>query len=70
MNFGLKITKWVSYHGLSFNIDPDLSYYKNIDACGLKDYDATSLAELGVNIKQEIFDKEYTKIFIKKLKEI
>ena len=67
---GLKITKWVTFHGLSFNINPDLSYYNNIHACGLKNYKSTSLAELGVNIKSEIFDKEYAKKFIDKLKEI
>ena len=33
---GLRIKKWITYHGLSFNINPNLSYYKNINACGLK----------------------------------
>ena len=46
---GLRIKKWVTYHGLSFNINPDLNYYKNINACGLKEYSSTSMKNLGIN---------------------
>ena len=47
---GLRVSKWVTYHGLSFNINPNLNYYKDIHSCGLKDYKNTSLEEIGVNI--------------------
>ena len=65
---GLRIQKWITYHGLSFNIDPDLTYYKNIKACGLTNYSATSLRELGVNLSQKEFDQILINILDKNLK--
>ena len=65
---GLRIKKWVTYHGLSFNINPDLSYYKNIHACGLKNYKTTSLSDLGVNINVKDFDKVFVDKFYDELK--
>ena len=64
---GLRVSKWVTYHGLSFNINPDLGYYNNIHSCGLKDYKNTSLKEIGLNISNKDFDNEFMKIFIKKI---
>ena len=61
---GLRIKKWVTYHGLSFNLNPDLIHYQNIEACGLPDYKSTSLLSLGIKISQEKFDKMYLKYFI------
>jgi lipoyl(octanoyl) transferase len=54
---GIRISRWVTYHGISININPDLSYYKNIIACGLKEFPVTSLKELGFNINSNEFDK-------------
>ena len=65
---GLRIKKWITYHGLSFNIDPDLTYYKNIEACGLKNYSTTSLKELGVKLSKKEFDQIFLDIFNKELK--
>lgn len=65
---GLRIKKWVTYHGLSFNIDPDLTYYDHIRACGLVDYSTTSLKELGIKTSTKEFDKIFLNIFNKKLK--
>ena len=65
---GLRLKKWTTYHGLSFNINPDLSYYDNIHACGLKNYKTTSLLELGINISKEEFDKMFFKKFNDELK--
>jgi len=64
---GLRIKKWVTYHGLSFNINPDLKYYEKIDACGLRDYSATSMQSLGINISNDEFDKIYLKYFLEDL---
>ena len=64
---GLRISKWVTYHGLSFNINPDLKYYENIYSCGLKNFKNTSLKELNVNISRDEFDYNFKKIFIKNL---
>tara|TARA_B100001287_G_C22655048_1_gene517242 strand:- start:1043 stop:1690 length:648 start_codon:yes stop_codon:yes gene_type:complete len=67
---GIRVSKWVTYHGLSFNINPDMNYYKNIHACGLKGYENTSLKELGIDISQDEFDNEYKKIFLNKISNI
>ena len=67
---GLRVKKWITYHGLSFNINPDLRYYNCIHACGLKEYTNTSLNELGIKIDQKEFDEGFKKIFLKKLKTI
>ena len=67
---GLRIKKWVTYHGLSFNINPDLQYYNYIEACGLADYSATSLYDLGINLSQQEFDKIFYNIFKKELKKL
>ena len=64
---GLRIKKWITYHGLSFNIKPDLEYYEHIHACGLTEYQNTSLKQLGINISSETFDQEYLVEFKKLL---
>ena len=60
---GLRIRKWVTYHGLSFNINPDLKFYENINACGLKNYSSTSLKNLNINLSDKEFDKIFKKNF-------
>ncbi len=67
---GLRLKKWITYHGLSFNINPDLNYYNSIHPCGLKDYKITSLKKLGVKISVELFDQEFGKIFIDELEKL
>ena len=67
---GLRIKKWITYHGLSFNINPDLKYYNYIHSCGLKEYENTSMKELGIKLEQSEFDNKFRKIFIEKLKNI
>ena len=60
---GLRIRKWVTYHGLSFNINPDLKFYENINACGLENYTSTSLKDLCINLSNKEFDKIFNKNF-------
>ena len=67
---GLRVKKWITYHGMSFNINPDLKYYNSIHSCGLKEYENTSLNELGIKIDQKEFDEGFKKIFLNKLKTI
>jgi lipoyl(octanoyl) transferase len=45
---GVRIRHWVSLHGVSLNIDPDLGHYRGIVACGVHDHGVTSLAVQGV----------------------
>ena len=67
---GLRLKKWITYHGLSFNINPDMRNYNFINSCGLKNFKNTSLQELGVEIKENKFDEEYSKIFLNNLKNL
>ena len=67
---GLRIKKWITYHGLSFNINPDLKYYNYIHSCGLKEYQNTSMEELGIKLDQSEFDNKFRDIFIENLKTI
>ena len=67
---GLRVKKWITYHGMSFNINPDLKYYNSIHSCGLKEYANTSLNELGIKIDQKEFDEGFKEIFLNKLKTI
>ncbi|MEM6338400.1 MAG: lipoyl(octanoyl) transferase LipB [Pseudomonadota bacterium] len=64
---GVRIKKWVTYHGIAVNINTDLQKYKGIIPCGISDFPVTSLYELGIetSIKNfnSIFKKEFEKIF-------
>ncbi len=53
---GIKIKKWVSYHGIAINIDPDLKAFENIIPCGIKEFGVTSLKEIEVDLTLD-FDK-------------
>jgi lipoyl(octanoyl) transferase len=45
---GVRVRRWVSYHGVALNVDPDLAHYGGIVPCGISEYGVTSLARLGV----------------------
>ena len=47
---GVRLKKWVSFHGISINVDPDLSHFSGIVPCGLAQHGVTSLAALGKNV--------------------
>lgn len=44
---GVRVSKWVSYHGISLNVSPDLGNYDGIVPCGIKDQGVTSFEDLG-----------------------
>ncbi|MDC1184521.1 lipoyl(octanoyl) transferase LipB [Alphaproteobacteria bacterium] len=64
---GLRLKNWITYHGLSFNINPDMKNYDYINACGLGNYNNTSLKELGIKINEDRFDEEFSQIFLKNI---
>lgn len=45
---GVRVRRWVTLHGLSINLEPDLTHYDGIVPCGIAEHGVTSLAELGV----------------------
>jgi lipoyl(octanoyl) transferase len=44
---GVRLRRWVSFHGVSLNVAPDLEHFSGIVPCGVSEYGVTSLAELG-----------------------
>ena len=63
---GVKSSRWVTMHGIGFNINPNLSYFENIIPCGITDKNVTSLSkELG----KEITTSEVTPVFLEKMAE-
>lgn len=47
---GIRLRKWVSFHGFSINVDPDLSHFDGIVPCGIRDHGVTSLVDLGLPV--------------------
>ncbi|OYU18077.1 MAG: lipoate-protein ligase B [Rhodobacteraceae bacterium PARR1] len=47
---GVKLRKWVSFHGLSINVEPDLGHFSGIVPCGIRDHGVTSLVDLGLPV--------------------
>jgi lipoyl(octanoyl) transferase len=45
---GVRVTRWVTWHGLALNVDPDLSHFGGIVPCGIREHGVTSLRALGV----------------------
>lgn len=54
---GVRVRKWVTYHGISINLDPDLTHYNGIVPCGIREYGVTSLKELGVDVSMSGLDQ-------------
>ena len=44
---GIRVRRWVSFHGISLNVEPDLSHFAGIVPCGIRGHGVTSLADLG-----------------------
>jgi len=53
---GVRVTRWVSWHGVALNVDPDLSHFGGIVPCGVADHGVTSLHRLGVLATMEEAD--------------
>jgi lipoyl(octanoyl) transferase len=45
---GVRVSRWVSWHGVALNVDPDLSHFSGIVPCGVREHGITSLAALGI----------------------
>ena len=53
---GIRLRKWVSFHGLSINVEPDLSHFEGIVPCGITDHGVTSLVDLGLPVTMDDVD--------------
>ena len=64
---GVRIKRWVTFHGVALNVDPDLSHFGGIVPCGVKTAGVTSLADLGILVTMADVDvalkQSFRKIF-------
>jgi lipoyl(octanoyl) transferase len=60
---GVRLRKWISFHGIAINVNPNLNHYKGIVPCGIQQHGVTSLADLGLKVTIEDLDKALIKSF-------
>ncbi|WP_455474789.1 lipoyl(octanoyl) transferase LipB [Bartonella sp. B30(2025)] len=60
---GIRVRKWVSFHGISINVNPNLTHYSGIVPCGIANHGVTSLVDLGFPITMRNIDIALKNIF-------
>ncbi len=64
---GVRVSKWVTYHGIAINLSPDLSHYAGIVPCGITEFGVTSLKALGAPHSMQAVDaalkRTFTQVF-------
>jgi lipoyl(octanoyl) transferase len=53
---GVRVTRWVSWHGIALNVEPDLSHFAGIVPCGIRGHGVTSLWDLGITATMDEVD--------------
>jgi lipoyl(octanoyl) transferase len=53
---GVKLRRWISFHGISLNVEPDLSHFSGIVPCGITEHGVTSLVDLGLPVTMDEAD--------------
>jgi lipoyl(octanoyl) transferase len=64
---GIRLRKWISFHGISLNVEPDLKHFDGIVPCGITEHGVTSLIDLGLPVTMEDADvalrNNFAKVF-------
>lgn len=60
---GVRIRKWITFHGISINVEPDLSHYDGIVPCGITGHGVTSLVDLGLPVGMADLDAALMRTF-------
>lgn len=60
---GVKLRRWVSFHGVSINVEPDLAHFSGIVPCGIADHGVTSLVDLGLPVTMADLDSALIRCF-------
>jgi len=60
---GLRLRRWVSFHGISINVEPDLEHYAGIVPCGISGHGVTSLVDLGLPVTMADLDLALAQTF-------
>ncbi len=61
---GVRIRRWVTYHGIAINLNPDLSHFSGIVPCGIAEHGVTSISALGVDIDMSDLDEALKATFL------
>ena len=61
---GIKLRHWVSFHGISINVEPELSHFDGIVPCGIRDHGVTSLVDLGLPVTMADLDAALHRTFV------
>ncbi|WP_417838469.1 lipoyl(octanoyl) transferase LipB [Tritonibacter scottomollicae] len=60
---GIRLRKWVSFHGISINVEPELSHFDGIVPCGITEHGVTSLVDLGLPVTMDDVDVALRRTF-------
>ncbi|MDT3379256.1 lipoyl(octanoyl) transferase LipB [Labrys neptuniae] len=60
---GIRLKRWVSFHGIAINVEPDLEHFSGIVPCGVRDHGVTSLVDLGLPVTLEDVDLALRRTF-------
>lgn len=60
---GIRLRKWVSFHGISINVEPDLEHFSGIVPCGITEHGVTSLVDLGLPVTLHDLDVALQTVF-------
>lgn len=63
---GIRLRRWISMHGLSINVEPELEHFAGIVPCGISGYGVTSLADLGRIVRMEEVDMALEATFVRR----
>jgi lipoyl(octanoyl) transferase len=63
---GIRLRRWVSFHGISINVEPDLSHFDGIIPCGIRDHGVTSLVDLGLPVTMSDLDDALMRNFARR----
>lgn len=61
---GVRVRKWVTFHGMALNVNPDLTHFGGIVPCGISTHGVTSLKDLGVSATMTEVDTTLKKVFL------
>ena len=64
---GIRVRRWVTFHGISLNVEPDLDHFSGIVPCGVREHSVTSLVDLGIPVTMPEVDAvlraEFDRVF-------
>lgn len=60
---GIRLRRWISFHGLAINVEPDLSHFEGIVPCGIREHGVTSLVDLGLPVTMGDLDNALRQTF-------